>query len=532
MKKLNKAMYEPSASTPEGTSTSNQPYERPAASDHGTIDINAEIANLLSARPNAPFTEDQQSVLRTVLQYFNELGPVRPTRQPPKDSLKLFVHGGPGSGKSTCIEPLETVADKHNIGCIKKVTYMGIAAGLIGGITIKKTFKCDGHKAKVDLDRCEILALAKTLDLNRLALLVVDEVSMITPTILHIVDKRLRQITGNTDVPFGGIGVLLTGDFMQTPPVKAVSFPDATITAAHIKMQGDDSGADDILKAYLKNSKQVHAKRKLALSKCSTDFSPNSGNRQGALLMIQFTAIFLAGNVRVTDTDRAHADYIDFLHRGNKFSANHLLNLYSRLTEEDVTGDPSWKYATIIVPCNRERHDLNLSQLQAFARDRGLPIVRWRKDQKKWEDRPLDCDAQLKAMEDPYFWQYFVPGADAYCTENLCIPIKLANGTPVRLHSLSFTDTAEANYYKSGMEYYNPGDFITLLKPPASVNVVPWPNKPIYHNVYDESTCLFLDPTFIRNQDGNYISSPVIPLPQGTATYKDEENMLIHGGPT
>ena len=33
------------------------------------------------------------------------------------------------------------------------------------------------------------------------------------------VDKRLRQATTHLDIPFGGISVILIGDFAQLPPV-------------------------------------------------------------------------------------------------------------------------------------------------------------------------------------------------------------------------------------------------------------------------------------------------------------------------
>ena len=49
--------------------------------------------------------------------------------------------------------------------------------------------------------------------------LIVDEVSMLGRNMMARVDKGLRQATTHLDTPFGGISVILIGDFAQLPPV-------------------------------------------------------------------------------------------------------------------------------------------------------------------------------------------------------------------------------------------------------------------------------------------------------------------------
>lgn len=46
-----------------------------------------------------------------------------------------------------------------------------------------------------------------------------DEISMLGQNMMVWVDKRLRQVTTHLDIPFGGISVILIGDFAQLPPV-------------------------------------------------------------------------------------------------------------------------------------------------------------------------------------------------------------------------------------------------------------------------------------------------------------------------
>ena len=50
-------------------------------------------------------------------------------------------------------------------------------------------------------------------------MLVIDEISYISPEALGQIDNRLRQLMGKPESPFGGLAVLLMGDFYQLPPV-------------------------------------------------------------------------------------------------------------------------------------------------------------------------------------------------------------------------------------------------------------------------------------------------------------------------
>jgi ATP-dependent DNA helicase PIF1 len=49
--------------------------------------------------------------------------------------------------------------------------------------------------------------------------LIIDEMSMIGHKMLSCLDNRLHAGTGNEDTSFGGMSVILMGDFGQLPPV-------------------------------------------------------------------------------------------------------------------------------------------------------------------------------------------------------------------------------------------------------------------------------------------------------------------------
>jgi hypothetical protein len=177
--------------------------------------------------------------------------------------------------------------------------------------------------------------------------------------------------------------------------------------------------------------------------------------------------------------DPEHKEFIDDLHRGGDICPETVFQLYKPLTKEDVKDDEDWRFATVIVATNRERHDINLAKSQEFARTRGVPVVRWRKTLEKWPEKPEEDMVAQDAAEDSYFWHYFIPGADGYCSVNLSVGLQLANGAPVRLHSLSFADAHQEKLYLAAVNdpECKPGAFVTLEKPPLSVNVIPWPDQ-------------------------------------------------------
>src|SRR5690242_954014 len=53
---------------------------------------------------------------------------------------------------------------------------------------------------------------------KRMQRLVIDEISMVRADILDSIDAKLRQARGDAR-PFGGVQIVLVGDFLQLPPV-------------------------------------------------------------------------------------------------------------------------------------------------------------------------------------------------------------------------------------------------------------------------------------------------------------------------
>ena len=81
-----------------------------------------------------------------------------------------------------------------------------------------------------------------------------------------------------------------------------------------------------------------------------------------------------------------------------------------------------------------------------------------------------------RAKEESCFWELFVPCALAYLTFNLNTNKKLANGVPVRYHSISFVEPETQTKFEQRVESAIAGQVITLSGPPDIINVELFPD--------------------------------------------------------
>ena len=129
-----------------------------------------------------------------------------------REPVNMIVCGTAGTGKTYLISALKQVlGDK----CLVTAT-TGIASFSINGQTLHSAAQLpirDNRELQGEsLQRLQ-------LKLESKAYLIVDEMSMIGHKMLSWLDNRLRAGTGNQDKPFGGISIILLGDFGQLPPV-------------------------------------------------------------------------------------------------------------------------------------------------------------------------------------------------------------------------------------------------------------------------------------------------------------------------
>ncbi len=126
-----------------------------------------------------------------------------------QQNYNAVILGQAGCGKSTLIRE---ICMSYNPDGIILCAPTGTAAKKIGGKTIHKVFGIKKHR-KVDYNSPEMTKL------NYATILIVDEVSMLSASLLTLIDSILRITRNNLEEPFGGMRVLLFGDLKQLQPV-------------------------------------------------------------------------------------------------------------------------------------------------------------------------------------------------------------------------------------------------------------------------------------------------------------------------
>ena len=135
-----------------------------------------------------------------------------------KTGKSVFLTGEPGSGKTHTINRYVKYLREHKI--LPAVTAStGIAATHIGGMTIHSW---SGIGISTELSKNDLAVITGRSKVQKRVqgakALIIDEVSMLASTTLGMVDMVCREIRENP-APFGGLQVVLVGDFFQLPPI-------------------------------------------------------------------------------------------------------------------------------------------------------------------------------------------------------------------------------------------------------------------------------------------------------------------------
>lgn len=135
-----------------------------------------------------------------------------------KTGANAFLTGEPGSGKTHTVNAYVRWLRSHGIEpAITAST--GIAATHVGGMTIHAW---SGIGIRDSLSASDVDAIAsKEHVVRRIAkasVLIIDEISMLSGDVLGMVDQVLREVK-RSESAFGGMQVILVGDFFQLPPI-------------------------------------------------------------------------------------------------------------------------------------------------------------------------------------------------------------------------------------------------------------------------------------------------------------------------
>lgn len=148
--------------------------------------------------------------------------PIDMTQEEALHILKLghnaYITGSAGSGKTFLLNKYIRHLKSHGVA-VGITASTGIAATHMNGMTIHSW---SGVGIAEELHENDMRKLAERTPLmkrlTKAKVLIIDEVSMLHPYYLDLVEKVCRMAKGN-DAPFGGMQVVLCGDFFQLPPV-------------------------------------------------------------------------------------------------------------------------------------------------------------------------------------------------------------------------------------------------------------------------------------------------------------------------
>lgn len=166
----------------------------------------------------------------------------------------VFLTGQPGTGKTYTINQyIEWLVDN---GVMPNVTAStGIAAIHVGGGTLHSFLGVRDDNSLTTEDIENILASPWTRDrLCKCEVLIVDEISMVSSKLLDVA-AMLLMAARNNDKPFGGVKLVVVGDFFQLPPVKgefafkseAWQQADFQVCYLHEQYRQNDQVFNDIL---------------------------------------------------------------------------------------------------------------------------------------------------------------------------------------------------------------------------------------------------------------------------------------------
>ncbi|MEI6660174.1 MAG: PIF1 family DEAD/DEAH box helicase [bacterium] len=135
-----------------------------------------------------------------------------------KTGANVFLTGEPGAGKTHTVNAY--VDYLRRLGVEPAITAStGIAATHIGGMTIH-SWSGIGIKSKLDKYDLDKITSSEYINkrIQKTRVLIIDEVSMLSSNMLDMIELVCREIK-QIDEPFGGIQIVLVGDFFQLPPI-------------------------------------------------------------------------------------------------------------------------------------------------------------------------------------------------------------------------------------------------------------------------------------------------------------------------
>jgi hypothetical protein len=251
------------------------------------------------------------------------------------------------------------------------------------------------------------------------------------------------------DQSFGGISVLLIGDFIQLPVTTGCDLWSV--------MYGPVSGNDGTTRELFQQFYVKELTQNIQSSECMIHTRRVAGFRT-------LPQVYPLGQKWTAEDNKLYKpitkDIVDGV-------------ITHELTLQDVENDPNWiTKSTCIVTSNVDRVIINAEAAKAFGKQNNVPILQWRR--KLSLDFPLSVEAILYDEDErPELFAKFLQGGCGQVLDNAHgnVYFGVANDTACTMHSLAWDDPEDKKDAHNAIRASTPGQVIDLPKPPDHIIV-------------------------------------------------------------
>ncbi|UYV67302.1 PIF1 [Cordylochernes scorpioides] len=268
--------------------------------------------------PRAPFklTEEQRQVLSAVLSGKN-----------------VFFTGSAGTGKSFLLRQVIAALPPDSTAVTAAT---GIAACHISGVTLHSfagVFMGGGIGTKEASLEQAVLRARQRSQLLRCRHLVIDEISMVHGQFFNTLERVARAVR-NSNKPFGGIQIIVCGDFLQLPPVVRKGEQPATFCFETVAWRKSIEYNFELTRVMRqKDSRFVNILQKIRYGRCGAEVqaalkqtSTNHLDRRGIMATRICTHNDDVDFVNRTQLDKLPGSVQKFSALDTEASLSHLLN--------------------------------------------------------------------------------------------------------------------------------------------------------------------------------------------------------------
>jgi hypothetical protein len=377
------------------------------------------------------------------------------------EQLLICVMNGPGVGKTYALQTVDMVLNsRKGVGDVAVISNglsnfatTGAAASVFGygartvhsGVGISPNSARNSDGSLNPLSKQKLAVYQKFLEGKRAA--VIDEVSMLTVTGLGDFDTRLRQIKNEPNKLFGGMTVILAGDFQQLPP--AVGTPIYS----------------GVIRAYSTGRVSAPELKPITLFE-----------RESRLIFQKFQIKYLTIFKRATDKVlMGHLASLRDLTITNPIQDPLIRQLKDlTITAEELSG--AWKDAITCVQSNKERHQINHTMVCLRAKELQDVLVCWENLITSPIGIPAVMEADIRDSHKGELYGFFLKDAPAIVCMNISPVLQVANGSAVTLDSLVILDEDDRTIALDLIRNAPLGSVVMLPKRPDYV-VVKMANK-------------------------------------------------------